>query len=137
MGLATTPIPPLHIPRGVVAAGTFHRDAGRGVHTALSVADAAQVEPSILLPHPLNAQPLVEVRQVNPCKAQRVVVVTHREGRLVHWTQAQNKARIFWLIHFRWQNDIAPAGKGFSLHGPRNTLEGPSPGNVWSVQIPH
>lgn len=114
MGLATTPIPPLHIPRGVVGAGTFHRDAGRGVHTALSIADAAQVEPSILLPHPLNAQPLVEVCQVNPCKAQRVVVVTHREGRLVHWTQAQNKARIFWLIHFRWQNNIAPAGRGFS-----------------------
>lgn len=71
------------IPRGVVAAGTFHGDTGRGVHAALSVADTAQVEPSILLPHPLNAQPLVEVCQVDPCKAQRVAVVTHREGGLV------------------------------------------------------
>lgn len=76
------------IPRGVVAAGTFHRDAGRGVHTALSIADAAQVEPSILLPHPLNAQPLVEVRQINPCKAKRVVVVTHKEWGLIYWTHS-------------------------------------------------
>lgn len=71
------------IPRGVVAAGTFHGDTGRGVHAALSVADTAQVEPSVLLPHPLNAQPLVEVCQVDPCKAQKVAVVTHREGGLV------------------------------------------------------
>ena len=79
------------IPRGVMAAGTFHGDAGRGVHTALSVADAAQVEPSILFPHPLNAQPLVEVCQVDPCKAQRVAVVTHREGGLAYWTHLGSK----------------------------------------------
>lgn len=79
------------IPRGVMATGTFHGDTGRGVHTALSVADTAQVEPSVLLPHPLNAQPLVEVCQVDPCKAQRVVAVTHREGGLVYWTHSDSK----------------------------------------------
>lgn len=84
-----------------MAAGTFYGDTGRGVHTALGIADAAEVEPSILLPHPLDAQPLVEVRQVDPCKARRVMVVTHRKGRFVHeLIQTENKA-ICWLFYFR------------------------------------
>lgn len=89
-------------PRGVVAAGTFYGDTGRGVHTALGIADAAEVEPSILLPHPLDAQPLVEVCQVDPCKARRVMVVTHSKGRFIHeLIQTENKASIFWLFYFR------------------------------------
>lgn len=55
---------PMNLMAGV-ADGTFHRDAGRGVHTALGVADTAQVEASVLFSHPLNAQPLVGICQVN------------------------------------------------------------------------
>lgn len=47
---------------------TFYSHAGRGVDAALGVAHTAQVVARVLLAHPLDAQLLVRVCQVNSCR---------------------------------------------------------------------
>lgn len=119
--------------RYVVSAGTFYRDASRGVHTALSVADAAEVETSILLPHSLNAQPLVEVCQIDSCKARKVTVVTHKERGLNSFRQ---KIRLLFFGQFILDVRIKLHQLSSVAYGSSTTLEGPSSGSVWKEQNP-
>lgn len=60
---------------GCEARRTFHGHAGRGVDAALGVAHAAQVAASVLLAHALDAQLLVRVGQIDPCRRRGQVQV--------------------------------------------------------------